>query len=480
MKTLLLSLLSLFVIDLIGQVTFSDPEVLFNHPLDRPGTENPLVPLDFNRDGITDFVGHVGESFFDNHILYITGNDQGGYDIDSLSTGGGIAPFAQVTNFLGTGTFDILFGDRILINVDRLEMQIPLPDNYDPFVTFDSYLKTDDFNGDGASDVVVRRTISGDDNELGVYLSIPGVPRTYTNTVLETLGDIADADVVDINLDGLQDIVIVELDEIDATSINIYLSNGDGTFETNSISTFDFFLQPNFFADLEMRDFDNDGDVDIIYADDLGGITFLENDGSLNFTLVNGGTSPVDIFLPATYAVGDISQDGLDDLVVLEGNGILSFVENMGDFMFADPIELGDYNDPFFIYTVDRFFDVEKLTNNLNLYDFDSDGDLDVLYLDGVTGEEVLIRSNVMSSSVTDVEDNHLEVYPNPSDDYFNVSSENLISSISVYSSDGQMIGQYQVDDYIYNLDLRDVDSGIYNLAVKFQDRYVNRFIVKD
>ncbi len=139
------------------------------------------------------------------------------------------------------------------------------------------------------------------------------------------------ADFQDINNDGALDCFITNHD----TRSQILLNDGSGHFnditDAAGIGNLDFPLQG------VMRDFDNDGFVDIIVAGDQS--YYFHNNGDLTFTELE-----IDDLFDAstihTYAIGDLNHDGFLDVVASYGSGFNSSSPNKNDIIW-----LNDGND---------------------------------------------------------------------------------------------------------------------------------------
>ena len=404
-------------------ISFGEPEVLFIHPMltngsvTGPITHNPFVPVDFNNDGLTDFIGSGRVSLSDRYVYLLEAGSQNNFSVDSISTGFDDSIFAQFEDLDSDGTDDILVDAGYLLAGSTTLQQIPIPEIYDEQNTFESYLGVYDFNGDGKLDYLMRRTFVNDTPQLSAYLS-NGNDDTFEDFVLiEEFGftDFADFDVVDINKDGYLDIIATPFGDFgeEIITIDILYNNGEGDFsERQRLSGFDFDFIASIFGNLEVADLDNDGNQDIIIVDQFDGLFIFRNLGTgsdfeLDFEVVDHNI-PAELSyngfesLPVTYDLGDFNGDNLLDLAVLTGLGTLHYVENEGSFSFTDPLALGRIDSPTYIYGAPGSGvispELSKLNHNLNVYDYDSDGDLDILLLDGdETGEQLLFRNGPLT-----------------------------------------------------------------------------------
>jgi hypothetical protein len=134
-------------------------------------------------------------------------------------------------------------------------------------------------------------------------------------------------------------------------------------------------------AHVEIRDFDNDGDNDLIVGvlgmlfpnnDKIGSVVVLENDGKQNFKkhLVAEKIARV-----SDARAGDLDGDGDMDLAVAQfgyDDGETRWIENLGNWKFKSH-GLQNISGPI----------------NVELTDLDSDGDLDIISLVSQEWEEI-------------------------------------------------------------------------------------------
>lgn len=189
-----------------------------------------------------------------------------------------------------------------------------------------------DVNSDGRSDVVVAVY----SKVLLVYLQNAmgalDAPIQYT-----TSPGIRSLVIADFNSDGRNDIVLGELD-YDAAgqvigNIEVFLQNASGRFETGIK-----YPSANPANNIRISDLNNDGRLDVIgvswrYVD----LFFQKSDGSLlppvTYELSPAGNGEVE-----SVETGDINNDGLKDIIVLNANSFIGVLLQMPSGLFAPPI----------------------------------------------------------------------------------------------------------------------------------------------
>ncbi len=186
----------------------------------------------------------------------------------------------------------------------------------------------------------------------------------YTNVTLSHLPyqDLQalsmDAAIADLDQDGDPDILIANEHRPNILLIN----NGKGAFTNESSTRIPQVLHDS--EDIGIADFDLDGDPDIIVVseDDKTNELYLNNgDG----TFTDGGNRIPVTGTSNSVVVYDVNNDGAPD-VLIGNNGQNNVLINDGKGFFTDE-------------TVERFGEFIDVTQDLTLSDIDNDGDQDIL-----------------------------------------------------------------------------------------------------
>lgn len=222
-------------------------------------------------------------------------------------------------------------------------------------------LSSADLDGDGYIDVVAaaRNTNSGSKN---------GDVTWYKNDGLGNFGEpnnisnLENAEVVatgDVDRDGDTDVVA---GSYETNKIVLYSNNGDGTFADEVLITSGSILT----SSLELIDFDNDGDLDLISGD----LSFFEAD--ISWYRNNGFGE----FSQQTIITTDIRPE-IVRTADFNGDGELDIIASTvyGDFI---NLYLNEGNENF--GTATQVYESSGLDPRFLLpYDFDEDGDIDLL-----------------------------------------------------------------------------------------------------
>ena len=217
------------------------------------------------------------------------------------------------------------------------------------------YIQSGDLNGDQYDDIIVSYS-----NHFVWFENLAGTGEFSPEKIINTgLGQSFSNAAADLDGDGDLDLLFTSFDDgIVSWYENI---DGEGGFLTaNLIST--ALVGPD---DISAFDLDGDGDLDILVTSDINDkILWYENlDGEGDFgegQLINQGQNN-----GRFSRAGDLDGDGdLDVVTTNSGNTTLNWFENLDG--------LGNFSLPNVIHGTDQS------THSFDLADLDSDGDLDV------------------------------------------------------------------------------------------------------
>lgn len=350
-----------------GDGTFAVPATVLLAP--TPELLDAAVAADFNGDGKLDLAVAQENNLSHGEISVELGKGDGtfGKPIVSpmISTG---------TNLLLTGDFnadgktDLLIGEDYVLGFGVLlgkgdgsfktEVDTAVSNGF-------LSLAVGDFNGDGKTDVVVSNNGTGSNPLMNIYLS--NGDGTFRAGAQYTAPFYSSVSVADVNHDGKLDLVVTSF----AVALQVFLGNGDGTFQ-NPISG------PNalYSGGLVIDDFNGDGKLDVV-AITYDGIAFLAGNGDGTFQ--NPTYSDSAFQFCCQLVASDVSGDGKLDLVnVNAGSGIVVMLGN-GDGSFQAPLTYGSPG--------------QISSGTLGVGDFNSDGIADI----GMANQGVYTDKTVVS-----------------------------------------------------------------------------------
>lgn len=157
-------------------------------------------------------------------------------------------------------------------------------------------LRLADLNGDDADDIIV---VYGGPDYLQIFWSVPGCGLSQPETLTE-MGDVWDADILDVNADSLLDIFV------EASPGRLFLNDGAGVFSERPVPDF----KARFAASADLA---NDTNMDLL-AFTSGCLIVHLGDGSGGFQI--GRQIDLAVTASATCAgVSDFNEDGYMDVV---------------------------------------------------------------------------------------------------------------------------------------------------------------------
>ena len=381
---------------------------------------------DMNGDGVMDIVGSAGvdQGLSSGNLWVWIGNLDGTYDVaDSYDTNllqGGDAeeirlPGFVVADFNGDSRPDVLltqnrdeFGEPFTAFIEYLNTgtgflsnpNIILPDDSDfnNVIPFPNATEAADLNGDGVLDLIITNTrdsLSSGNHVLSVMLG--GGPTGYqspanynlgfsfTGTILPELEKAA-IELTDFNNDGNLDAVVASTN---AGVVSVVLGNGlEGFGAPNIIATGTVTGDTTFIWNaIETADFNGDGNQDIAATSyDQKTISVMLGNGF-------GAFSPrqdyrydtpddFDAVFESDRADGlfaiDMNADGILDLATPSANGHdFSYLRGVGDGTFVSWQQID-------LVPVEDF-----APQQVETYDLDGDGNLDIVTRTAETGVEV-------------------------------------------------------------------------------------------
>jgi len=241
------------------------------------------------------------------------------------------------------------------LKLNSINAQVSFISNGQTLTSPDSWdIRLVDINGDKNLDLYVEKRVWLNDGQ-----------GRFTKTAL-TFG-VRDAYFTDFNGDGKVDVLCND---------SIFLN--DGTYKYTFFAQLPTHMTMNY---AEIADIDNDGDMDIIVADQNSDSLFI-NDGKSNFISAHksfGGWSQ------CRYAFGDINGDGFTDVYVA-----IPHTPPPNMVHTANKIWLGNGKGDF----TERSHDIaDEESRGVLLSDFDGDGDLDLFVATiGKTGNLIFIN----------------------------------------------------------------------------------------
>lgn len=309
----------------------------------------------------------------------------------------------------------------------------------------------------------------------------------------------------DIDGDGDLDLLSLGLESLDSGKMSLVFVENTGTKDNPILEeiSFDSFERPEgilYHAYMDLKDIDDDGDLDIVSIfseegtyDDMIGV--LENTGTA--TEPAFANAPIQLTIPTgNYMDGivqalDIDDDGDLDLVYHDA-GILEVAYNNGDMTFGAltdvTADLGlpegfntNYSGEMSFYAIFTTFT-----------DLDLDGDLDVLAPGVISeGEEsipgILFHEN-LSFAVGQEEaifhSKAITLFPNPCVNQLQITLdqtllEDLSTKAGIYDVQGRLIQEICIDQNHQSVDVSDLSAGWYQIRLTNTNRQITQSFIK-
>lgn len=304
-----------------GNGNYSNQQII-STMLSRPTT---IYPADLDGDGDLDIA-----SSSSTQLVWLRNNGSGGFSapiilFETPNTGGG-KKIVVVEDLDDDGDGDIVFSDSsendITIHKNEGDEIFSTP----LYVTFGvastSAINSADLDNDGDLDL-----LSTAFNSPGLaWYENDGQGNFKLLQVIDQTAGGTSVNVADFDGDGNQDVVATFRNDLIESKVMWYRNTGDGQFESPiAIGTQD---APAY--SVHPVDFDNDGDLDIIFGNGNRGIGLYQNDGSGNFSEF------VMPLYPTTFAIALADLNSDDKIDILYAGSDVGWFENLGSGNFMN------------------------------------------------------------------------------------------------------------------------------------------------
>jgi hypothetical protein len=264
---------------------------------------------DFNGDGKLDLAVVNDES---DTVSILLGNGDGSFTATAASPATGVAPVnIAVADFNGDGIPDLVvstpFTDTINIFLGNGDGTFTPAAVTTTASGPGNTVAVGDFNGDGKPDLAIG-------SNSAVYILLGNGDGTFTAAPTQTTtGYFSSIVIGDFNGDGKLDMAVGNLQNVtgESTAVEIYLGNGDGTF--NALPSLLPVGAPA--ENMAIGDFNQDGIPDLAIPTYSGAITMMLGNGDGTFTA--SPSSPVAGANAGPSAVSDFNGDGRPDVAVI-------------------------------------------------------------------------------------------------------------------------------------------------------------------
>jgi len=262
----------------------------------------------------------------------------------------------------------------------------------------------------------------------------------------------------DYNNDGYPDFVMNGFGDVDFVT-RLYKNNGDGSFsEQTSVN-----LHQGWLGDMEWADYDADGDLDLT-------ISGVGGDGSQRYTLIytNNGdgsfTEESSMFLPAvshsSLEWADFDGDGDLDLFIAGTIDAMGTGNYKGEIRYNND---GNFSESEVI--------MKTYWGDCRVADYNNDGYADI-FICGYNTEEFGVAEifrNDKSVLVNNINVGFSQIWPQPAQDYIQLSSTSIINSCQLINIEGQIVKKVEPLQKSYRINVSELQNGIYLLRIDSQ-----------
>ena len=352
---------------------------------------------------------------------------------------------------------------------------------------FAERVATGDFNNDGWNDIatITRQT---------------GSVLWYQNTN----GNFSDPIVIGTNIPFINDIEVADFDEngsidmvvIGQHSIDLFRNDGNGIFIKEAILTTE--TSPSILECmyLEKADLDNDGDIDLIVAETLGPVAYINN----GLGIFSPETLQDVMFTTSLVHPFDMDNDGDTDIFAQDATGQTKWFSNDGEGNFTFVINLftiplpvlrslesidvnndgfkdiyyaysnkavyrlndgnGNFGPESIIYQNTNLFIREVAIENLNTDNFPD-------YIWASMNQTIAYHQNTNTLGNTDLEKNNFIIFPNPAKDIVTINFNKLLDAdLKIITINGQVLKQLKQQHLQQSITIGDLTNGLYLLQI--------------
>ncbi|WP_299217729.1 FG-GAP-like repeat-containing protein [uncultured Dokdonia sp.] len=375
-----------------------------------------------------------------------------------------------------------------------------------------------DYDNDGDQDIYTANDKCTTPNTLyrnngdGTFTDVS--IESNTNLYMSAMSTTVD----DFNNDGWLDIYVTNFYppfEEDVTVGNAYLiNNGDGTFSNIALDNGTRFDSIGWGA--VCLDVINNTHKDLYVSASVNGVdgrlssALYINDGLGNYTIATNTGIENDDFISYSNAIGDIQNDGLQDIVVINANSEpISLWNNTSTtdnnwlkikldgttsnrMGIGSRIKVGIGDNVYYGYTLcgEGYMNQNSSAEFFGLGDATAVDYIEVTWLSGMIDRLENIDSNqtitiLEGSSPLNIEEfvsNDLMVYPNPATNtiHFTYLGNEQLVDIRIIDIHGKIIKTQRIlnTNQEHTMDLSNLAAGVYFLSIKDRDRNIVKKII--
>jgi hypothetical protein len=239
-----------------------------------------------------------------------------------------------------------------------------------------------DLDGDEYLDIVAGSYGFNAGEGLTALTSNFGIGWLDASTGLPNTGSYGHGAVADVDNDNNDDFIVPYYQSTGQDGIEVWLSNGGAGGSVSWTHGVDPINTSSFFG-LAAGDVNNDGDIDIVASDQMGGLEFWWGNGGTGWVANTTGLPTTSTYY--NLAFGDLNEDGLLDIVACWISGVKIYTYN-GDQTWTD----NSTGMPFV-----------SNPQNVKVGDIDNDNNLDILVATNINGVQAYTGNGGVGGAFT-------------------------------------------------------------------------------
>ena len=433
------------------QAQFSEVQIIDDS--EDTGATTHITSADLNNDDFTDIL--VSRAGAKDQITVYFNDGNAGFTKQIIDDAVSDPVFVNVGDFDDNGFLDIIAltetnGDVILYSNSSTGFSDPITLGSE--ASFGKSIVVDDFNGDGFVDFVAihQHAIAVyENNGNAEFTKNPILTTAESPNILECF----DLVKMDVNGDGFMDVITAE-----TIGVVVYTNDTDGNFTPETITS----ASQQTVMSLQKIDFDNDGLEDLVFLDGNSQLRLYKNESATTSTFTDH-SEIAQIQTNSVKAIRSIDQNG-DDLsdLYLAYNGQPHLLVNDANHNFDQDLILDDQSS-LFVQEVH----VADLTNNgIDEFIWES------------AGGTLAYQSNT-TLKLSESTETNFRIYPNPTSDVLQINSEiPQLANLSLYDLNGKRLRQFEMD-LPGQIDLSELAKGEYILKIQTEDKIHHEKIIK-
>ncbi len=281
-----------------------------------------LTCEDINGDGVPDL---MAARRYDSQVSVHINDGLGGFGAEILTNVDGPVVSIAAADFNGDGVIDIATSNQAPFNVS---VRLGNGDGtfYAPAVPVftsptNNGIRSGDFDGDGWSDLAIINSTTGD-SKVRIYRNDADGAGSFTYVGDYAVGDRPQArHMVIHDFDGINgpDVAVLSGEQ---QKVTLLRNDGSGGFSDPAFPAVEITGLLYGGAALDAADIDNDGDMDLVAtSNNSGGYSVLLDTSGNGTAFQVMNHQPSGWATPAGFDIGDVDEDGNDDLVISDYGG---------------------------------------------------------------------------------------------------------------------------------------------------------------